>query len=194
MDFRVLHISRIAWNVATGKLQYPCPGRKKYPVVQFPPTTTRLYPGESRCTMQLTPLHPRFLEWFMEFSQSAQDNVPGLSAESFRGLTWDGKGIECSFFGTPDDLSWFGPDRRPCKWKDVVEPGVPFTSSCLVQMKGVWRSASSWGLIMDIQEIQVHGEDQACYHEETAWSFMEEPTTRQLNVFDEFMFMNDEPY
>jgi hypothetical protein len=196
MDFRVLHVSRLIWNAATGKLQYPAPGRRKYPIVQFPPTTTRMYPGESRCTLQLTPLHPQFAQWYMDFAKSARDGVGDLSEDTFRGLTWDDRGIELSFFGGPDDLSWFGPDKRPCKWGDVVEPGTPFISSCLVQMKGIWRSASSWGLIMDIQEIQVH-EDEHVRHEDTAWCFREEDVAERppcTSGFEEFMFLNDEPY
>jgi hypothetical protein len=188
-------VSRIVWNAMTGKLQYPASGRRKYPVVQFPPTSTRMYPGESRCTLQMTPLHPHFVEWYKAFVQSARENIDGLSEDTFRGLMWDDKGIEYSFFGGADDLSWFGPDRRPCKWTDVVQPGAPFISSCLVQMKGIWRSSSSWGLVMEIQEIQVHEDTQARYSEETPWCFREEEKSPpQKDAFDEFMFLNEEPY
>lgn len=183
------------WNSATGKMQYPN-GRKKICSVQFPPTLTKIVQNnDSRFTVTFAPMHPLFIQWIQTVSNSAMSKIPDLPPHHFRGLTWDGQGMECSMFGTPEDIAWFGPDGRPCKFSEHITPGEPFTSSCLVQMKGIWRSKASpaWGIKFEIQEIQVHGSDVAPYTSDT-WGFMseeEEVAQEEPNVFEEFMFMTE---
>lgn len=186
------------WNSATGKMQYPN-GRKKICTIQFPPTTTKMiHNNESRFTLVFNPMHPTFIQWIQTVSANAMSKIPDLAAHHFRGLTWDGQGMECSMFGSPGDISWFGPDGRPCTYSEYVTPGEPFTSSCLVQMKGIWRSKASpaWGLKMDIQEIQVHGSDVVPYTACDTWGFMEEEEKDDQSeeedcLFREFMFVSD---
>jgi hypothetical protein len=185
MDFRVFNFARCIWNGVTGGLQYSGLKGKRAPIIQTPPTKTTMFETQDRVIFEFHPVHPRFMTFMKDFCETIEVD-PNLTKSDM--FTWDGKGFKVQQFGNASDLNWYNPDGSRSV-QVPVQCGKPFISSCLLQIKGIWKTTTSWGLKLHIKEVQIHPDDYIQYHENT-WAFQEEE--EEVDPFKEFMFIVQE--
>jgi hypothetical protein len=129
------------------------------------------------------PVHPSFLAFLQDICDTVETDLPMTDM-----YTWDGKGLRIHQFGSASDLNWYASDGSRCL-QVPVQSGQPFISSCLLQIKGIWKTSNSWGLKILIKEIQVHPDSHPQYHDENAWAFRDDN-----NDIQDFMFLLHESY